>query len=225
MEVKYYLIHGPDKSRAGRMIKEFEDGGLGLDKIQWMVYPNGHEISSELYDSVVEQNPSYSCGVYKPPRSMTKGLTSCVYKHYLCLQDIVKNKYKYSVIMEDNMKFVKGVNIPERVNTYIEQLNFMHPDWEILFDKNYGKNDCETINGTYVYRKSNEITKFGHGGTRCAVFYLLTYDCAKKLYENYIPFNNAPDWWMNDLFRKLNIKSFWADPPMVDIWDHSSTTT
>ena len=45
----------------------------------------------------------------------------------------------------------------------------------------------------------------------------------KYHYEHYLPFNNAPDWWMNDLFRKLNIKSFWADPPAVDIWKHSST--
>jgi hypothetical protein len=33
--------------------------------------------------------------------------------------------------------------------------------------------------------------------------------------ENYIPFNNSPDWWMNDLFRKLNIKSFWVEPTNV----------
>ena len=32
--------------------------------------------------------------------------------------------------------------------------------------------------------------------------------------------------WMNDLFRKLNIKSFWAHPGCVHIEkDHTSTTS
>ena len=58
-----------------------------------------------------------------------------------------------------------------------------------------------------VYKKSNEITKFCHGGSRVAQFYFLNLNCAKKLYENYLPFDNAPDWWMNSLFRKLNYPS------------------
>ena len=54
-------------------------------------------------------------------------------------------------------------------------------------------------------------------------FYLLNLGCAKKLYDNYIPFNNAPDWYMNDLFRKLNIKCFWSEPSVVKVWEHIST--
>ena len=26
---------------------------------------------------------------------------------------------------------------------------------------------------------------------------------AKQLYENFLPFNHAPDMWMNELFRKM----------------------
>jgi hypothetical protein len=46
---------------------------------------------------------------------------------------------------------------------------------------------------------------------------------AKKLLDNYLPFNNAPDWWMNDVFRKVGIKSFWAIPNNVGVWHHVST--
>jgi hypothetical protein len=79
------------------------------------------------------------------------------------------------------------------------------------------------IAGQLVYPKSNVLDNVSFGGTKCACFYVLTLACAKKLLEHYIPFNNAPDWWMNDLFRLINIKSFWAEPSNVGYWQHTST--
>ena len=84
-------------------------------------------------------------------------------------------------------------------------------------------NEVEVKDSIFVYPKSNEITKYCHGSTRLAQFYIINNKCAKKLYDNYIPFNNAPDWWMNDLFRKLNIKSFWSEPSISNIFPHVST--
>jgi GR25 family glycosyltransferase involved in LPS biosynthesis len=135
---------------------------------------------------------------------------------------MVENNYEYGVIMEDNMMFLG--NVPERVNTYIQQLNDIYPEWDILFDNSNGKcTEYDVVCDRYVYPKSNEITHEGHGGTRCAQFYLINKKSAKKLFDNFLPFNHAPDWYMNDLFRKLSIKSFWADPPNVGIWHHTST--
>ena len=44
--------------------------------------------------------------------------------------------------------------------------------------------------------------------TRAAQFYLLNYNSAKKLYENFIPFNHSADMWMNSVIRKLNLKVY-----------------
>jgi hypothetical protein len=90
--------------------------------------------------------------------------------------------------MEDNQFFCG--EIPFHVKLYIKQLNDIYPDWDIIFDSksfNY-KNieESEVKEGIYVYPKSNEITYYGHGGTRLAQFYILTNKCARKLYENYI---------------------------------------
>lgn len=222
MEIKYYLIHGVDKSREPRMKAEFEKAGIDNNTVNWILRPNKDELSVELINQIVVQSYSYSCGVFIPFGSLSKGQISCSYKHYLALKDIVENNYDYAVIMEDNMKFIG--NVPERLSLYIKQLNELYPDWDILFDLNYGKyTENPTSPDILVYPKSNEITNEGHGATRCAQFYLIRNKCARKLYENYLPFNNAPDWWMNDLFRKLNIKSFWAEPPNVDMWEHTST--
>lgn len=140
----------------------------------------------------------------------------------------MKNDYDYGVIMEDNLNFFG--DIPKHVNLYIDQLNTLYPDyWDIIFDSrcyNYKEtNEGTTVNGLYVYPKSNELCVLNRfrGGTRLAQFYILNKKCAKKLYENYLPFNHSPDMWMNDLFRKLNIKSFWSEPSITIFYPHMST--
>lgn len=228
MKTQYYLIHGVDKSRGPRMISEFEKWGVDNKCVKWMLHPNKDEIDENFRKNVLMQNKSYSCGTEYLPDcpNIGNGKVSCTYKHYLCLKDMVENQYDYGVIMEDNQFFCG--NIPDTINMYISQLNELYPDWDIIFDTNwasYSNIDENTVaEGVYVYPKSNSIGKYVHGGTRLAQFYILNQKCAKKLYENYIPFNNAPDWWMNDLFRKLNINSFWSEPSISHVFPHVSTT-
>ena len=179
-----YLIHGVDTSREARMINEFKSAGIDLSGVEWIRHPNKDEITDSLFNQIVNHSPYMSCGVYIPPGNVSRGVASCSFKHYLALEDIINNKYEYAVIMEDNMKFFNGINIPDRLNKYIDQLNSMYPDWDVLFDLNYGISDHVLLEGQYVYPKTNEITQLSLGGTRCAQFYLLRYKCAEKLYEN-----------------------------------------
>jgi GR25 family glycosyltransferase involved in LPS biosynthesis len=229
MNIQYYLIHGVDKQREPRMLEEFKKWNLDNNKVKWILEPNKYNITEDFRKKLLIQEASYTCGTYTYPGcpNINNGQISCTYKHYLCLKDIIENNYEYGVIMEDNQYFCG--DIPVHVDLYIQQLNTMYPDWDIIFDskwlsyKNIEENEVKE--GVFVYPKSNEIGKYVHGGTRLAQFYILTNNCAKKLYENYIPFNNAPDWWMNDLFRKLDIKSFWSEPCISDNFPHISTAT
>ena len=66
----------------------------------------------------------------------------------------------------------------------------------------------ELIKENTIFRNINKIENI-----RIDPSFIKNFDPKKLIYE--IP--------MNDLFRKLNIKSFWADPPAVDIWEHRST--
>ena len=222
--IQYYLIHGVDISRAPRMLNEFNKWGIDSEKVKWLLSPNKNELTPELKKQIVSNIPSYSCGVYMPENGLqlTNGQISCSFKHYLALKDIVKNNYKYSVIMEDNIEFTE--NIPNRVNIYIKQLNELYPEWDIIFDSNWKKyTENITTENIYVYPKNIYINTNDHGGTRCAHFYLLTLECAKKLVNSYLPLNNAPDWRLNDLFREHNIKCYWAEPSIVSVFPHIST--
>lgn len=127
--------------------------------------------------------------------------------------------------MEDSVTF--SGPIPELVQTYINQLrDYYYDDWDIVFDSNWSRfSESPTRSDVLVYPKRNEITPQCHGGTKAAVFYLLTNSCAKRLLENYLPFYDSPDWYMNDLFRKLNIRSYWVDPPAVHVQENHRSGT
>ena len=56
-------------------------------------------------------------------------------------------------------------------------------------------------------------------------FYFVNKKSAKKLYENFIPFNHSADMWMNDVLRKIDAKSFWAEPSLVVSKFNSKTST
>lgn len=227
MQVQYYLIHGVDTSRKQHMIDQFKRVNIDNEKVKWILHPNKDKIDDAFIQKYVMGGISFTCGVIiQAQQDMTKGQIACTYKHFLCLKDILENNHKYAVIMEDNNYIVDDV--PKMIDKYINQLNDLYPNWDILFDCGWHEipvkyTEQPLKQGQIVYPKSNEITKLFHGGTKCAQFYLLNLKCAKKLYEHYIPFNNAPDWWMNDLFRILNIKSFWAEPCNVLYWKHEST--
>jgi GR25 family glycosyltransferase involved in LPS biosynthesis len=226
--IQYYIIHNLEIERKNIMLNEFKKWGFNLDKIKWLNYPNKNDITDDLVDKLIIHPPNdlYFGGKYL---KNSKGIISCTYKHYMALKDIVDNDYDYGVIIEDNIQFKD--NVPNLIQKYIEQLDkYYNDNWDILFEGEMFKYIEKPLQpNILVYPKSNEITYFNnniycHGGTRAATFYLVKKECAKKLIEHYLPFSMAPDWWMNHLFRKLNIKSFWVEPSIVYVQpNHIST--
>jgi GR25 family glycosyltransferase involved in LPS biosynthesis len=200
------------------MEDEFRRNNLDNTKIKWILKPEKNDITDEVKKQVLKPGISECNYNMIDAYNLPSGVIVCTLKHYAALKDIVDNGYDYAVIMEDNMQF-KG-DVSKAVEIYIEQLNRLYPDWDIIFDRD-GCNYTEQLlkEGQLVYAKNIERA----GAAKCAQFYLLTKNCAKKMFENYIPFNQAPDDFMNDLFRKLDIKVFWAEPSNVTSWYHIST--
>ena len=228
MNIQYYLIHGGDPLRKKRMESELKKWSFESDKIKWLLHPNKDELGDDFIKEIVIQEPSISNGRFTEVLTR-KGAIACSYKHYLCLKDIVENNYEFGVIIEDNIYFTE--DFPKNVPTYIEQLNTRYKKWDILFNhydesNNWGVYDYQELKPDIcVYPKSNEINSRCHGGSKSANCYLLTYDCAKKMYENYLPFCNAPCAHMNTLFRQLDIRSFWLEPSSAHYEpNHVSTT-
>lgn len=207
---KYYVIHNLEKYRKDRITSALTSNGVNMNDVTFINYPNKKDLTYKIKKEAVQK------GI-----KIAEGWIAVTYKHYLALKDIVKNSYPYGVIIEDNVARFKN-SIPDRLNMYLDQLP---EDWDIIYDSDwitYQEIFEENVTPEkLVYKKSNEITRnekneiIVHGGTKSAQFYMINLKAAKKLYENFLPFNHAPDMWMNELFRKLDINSFWAEPTFI----------
>jgi GR25 family glycosyltransferase involved in LPS biosynthesis len=224
---KFYVIHNLDKRRKKKILEQLTSNGVATDDIKFINHPNKNELTYEIKKEAVQKNTKINNKVIKD------GWISVSYKHYLALKDIVDNDIEYGVVIEDNVGTI-GQNIYERIDSYMRELP---KDWDIVFESdqrilNYNyTNEGSVNNNKLLYKKNNDITYredgsvILHGGSRSAQFYFLSNSCAKKLYEHYLPFNHAPDMWMNDLFRKLDIKSFWAEPTFIKTEVNHKTST
>ena len=208
--MKYYVIHNLESYRYENIINLLKDSKINIEDVKFINHPNKNELTYSIKKSAVQKNSN-----------LKDGWISCSYKHYLALKDIVENEYEYAVIMEDNIG-VFYENIIDRLEKYKKQLP---SDWDIIFDSVWFDyswlNEEEVTSDKLVYRKSNERTYnkegeiIAHGGTRAAQFYFLKYETAKKIYENFLPFNHSADMWLNEVLRKCNLNSFWSEPSLV----------
>ena len=207
---KYYVIHNLEKYRYENITSLLKKYGVDLDDVVFINHPNKNELTYDIKKKAVQKNSK-----------IKDGWISCSYKHYLALETIVNNQDEFAVIMEDNIgDFFE--NIPTRLNKYLDELP---EDWDVVYDSVWGEyeamNEEAIISNKLIYSKSNKITRnidgkiISHGGTRAAQFYFVNKKSAKKLYENFIPFNHSADMWMNDVLRKIDAKSFWAEPSLV----------
>jgi len=207
---KYYVIHNLEKYRKDRITSALVNNGVDMDDVKFINYPNKRDLTYKIKKESVQK------GI-----KIADGWIAVSYKHYLALKDIVENSYPYGVIIEDNVADFKDI-IPNRLNLYLEQLP---ENWDIVYDSDWISYqeifEEKVIPQKVVYKKSNEITQnendeiIVHGGTKSAQFYMVNLNSAKKLFDNFLPFNHAPDMWMNELFRKLDINSFWAEPTFI----------
>lgn len=187
------------------MEHQFKTYGIPPEDVTWITYPNKTDF---IPDVCINDR-------------LTKGQIACTYKHYLALKDIVENNHELAVILEDNIEF-RG-NVPSAIERY---LNDLPQDWNAVFDSDFLgfkyiegpiHSDCS------VYLKSNQKSQQCHGSSKGAHFILLNLKTAKLLYDHFLPFDNVTDHYYNSLFRKLDMKVYWAEPPNVHKINRPST--
>ena len=204
--MKYYLIHGLDRKRRIFMEVQLRHSGILKNEVTWINHPNKDDPLPE--------------GICSNP-NLTLGQIAITYKHYLALKDIVENKYTSAVIMEDNIEFLSSV--PAKINEYLSQLP---EDWDLVFDSDFfGWRFIESQikSEQLVYKKKREETSQCHGASKGAHFYLVNFKAAQKLLDQFIPFDNVSDHLLNDLIRKLELNTYWADPPNIHKIQRAST--
>ena len=220
INLKFYVIHNLEKKRYENTIYLLKNSGVNIADVTFINHPNKNELTYKIKKKAVQKKSK-----------IKDGWISCSYKHYLALEQIVNNKDELAVIMEDNIgEFYEPIY--ERISKYLEELP---EDWDVLYDSVWGDYKLlaeeEVVEKRLVYTKNNQLTRddngkiISHGGTRAAQFYLLNYESALKLYENFLPFNHSADMWMNDVLRKIDAKSYWSEPSLVVSKFNKKTST
>ena len=209
MKTKYYLINGVDRSRDEFMKNQFDKAKIKQEDVLWIKSHNKNELTNTLINKI-----------YIKKEDLKLGEISCTYKHYLALKNIVENNIEIGIIMEDNIEFNTN-NFPKKLNNYLEQLP---NDWDILFEGDTLKYiEKKTRSDLLIYKKKNEVTSQCHGGTNAANCYIIPLKTAKLFYNDFLPFNNVIDHYMNNLLRKYNLNSYWVVPPVVHRLRRKST--
>jgi len=222
MNIQYYLIHNGEEYRKEHKLKNFKEVNMNMDKLKWILKPNKVDITAEIRYNYLEKSQEVH-------NIVNNGQLACTIKHYLAIKDIVENNYEYGVVLEDNMEIKDDIN--KWIKIYIDQLNEMYPDWDIIFDNDahFGEPlrymEGEIKEGIYVYPKSNEFREYARGSVKLAQCYLINQKGAKRLYEKMFPFTEVIDHHYANVFLKYNFNVYWAEPSNIRRWEHESTAT
>jgi hypothetical protein len=206
-KIRYYIIHNCDPMRKERMDKQLARVGIPENDTLWMNHPNRDELTPELISTFVDSSAS----------QMKKGQISCTYKHYMSMKHFLTTDADIAVIIEDNNQILEDV--PTKMRAYLKEL----PEgWDACFD--FGVRCCPyteqpVVPDRLIYPKSNVFP----GSTRCASFYFMSRSCVEKLVPLFSPVRIVVDWWLNELFRKIDARVFWVEPSNVTEWPHTST--
>ncbi len=145
------------------------------------------------------------------PRYLSKGEIACGVTHILIYKHIIDNNIKNAIIFEDDVILYDNfVNIDKILEELPSDYHtcFLNDafGWTVEnYKHNYFKS-MEYIPGKNVYKM---------GCSKCADSFLISYEGAKLLYNNIIPFCLPIDWMHNPIYINNNMNVYWAQPALT----------
>jgi GR25 family glycosyltransferase involved in LPS biosynthesis len=164
----------------------------------------------EIYDK--ERIPPLLSQMFSP--KLRDSLVSLICKHLHAFKQIALN-HEYALILEDDA--ILCDNFFSQLDLFMKQL----PD---DFDAFFIGRGCNLFvpqsvqqPGKYVYLKRNESGHWNVGGSsRCTEAFILSSKAATRLVNTVFENVEMPcDFLLNELFRKHNMKVYWAEPTLV----------
>lgn len=134
-------------------------------------------------------------------------------KHHHIYKEIYNN-HDYALILEDDSVFVEDFH-----NLLKRCVSELPKNWDTIFIGDCCNLHLPSNKDQLIYLKSNEYVDTCAGSSRGTGAYLLSKQGAQKLLlelqENKEKIFLPVDWWLCDVFRKYNMKSYWSEPVLV----------
>jgi len=127
---------------------------------------------------------------------------SLALKHCFIIKDALKYNYNSIMIFEDDVRLIDS--FIEDYNSYKNQLPL---DWDLFF---FG-----TCCNLHIHSIIKNINVYKTNTSRCCHAYSISNSGLKKIEKKINSINDAIDWYYNYIIPKLNLNTFWSEPPIA----------
>lgn len=205
---KVFVTHyKPLKERKGNIENLMTFHNIEFD---WVDGEPDRDYIANFYDNTPEgwrkraENEMYS----NPPsrKQMKESEISLLFKHVEVYKKIVKEKIQTTLVLEDDVLFIKN---------FSEQFNFnlrtTPSDWDFVYigsGCNLRIDNNRLQQGQVAYIKE-------HPASKCTDSYLITYEAAKKILNSIERFAMPIDFELNYQMWLHDMNVYWWEPPVV----------
>lgn len=165
--------------------------------IKWILDFDKEDIN---YDNLTKEYPKILDTMNMFNRKMSKSEISLCLKHLEVFRDVVENDYKNVVVFEDDIILVDDFDV--KLNQYMKQLP---QDYDI-----YWIGSCCDLHAP----SQPDFHVYPAQSSRCTHAYMISNQGCRKMLTlvNYLNF--PIDWYFNFVIKNLNLKNYWAEPPL-----------
>jgi len=212
MEIQGYILHvkGSD-DRYKHMLSQIK--GLSIP-FKFVLEGDQEDLTREI----ISKN-------FKDGMACVSGASSCTYKHFLSLRDMIKNKIPYGLIFENDVflgkNFEKSVfkALAEIKGREIRNFYLSLEDSFLKFVKGSARKKGQTV---YKVEKGEYG---GHNGynTRAAGAYIVDLEAAKNIIKE-VDSNKCglvSDWFFTHCVSKGIISLYWLHPTIASQGSHN----
>jgi hypothetical protein len=140
-----------------------------------------------------------------PPRKLKDSETSLLFKHYLALKKIVREKYPVTLLLEDDVLF--SDNFSEIFNN---NLKSTPDDWDYIFPGS----GCQLRIPRLLLEKDKIAYLKTHPATKCTDSIIIKLDAAKKILKTFDSWQLPADWEYNHQLHHHDLNVYWWEPPV-----------
>ncbi len=193
--IQTYVIHVASEIQRRKSIEKELDG-------------KGFEVSFILDGDISTLNASRLNTFFSGKMKSAKATTSCAFKHILAYQDILKNKYPFALILEDDIRFYDNIHLLHSILDEIKDRD-LH-DFIVSLEDSRLK---------YIPRSKRQKGRllYVENSGRMTGAYLIDFAGAKRIldYTKTKKMRAPIDWFHNECIAEKVISMFWAQPPIA----------
>tara|TARA_R110002051_G_scaffold324514_1_gene422105 strand:- start:833 stop:1441 length:609 start_codon:yes stop_codon:yes gene_type:complete len=144
-------------------------------------------------------------------RRLEDGHASLGCKHIQAYKDIVFNRYKSSLILEDDV--ILCDSFEEKFNLFLSQTP---SDWDFIY---IGSACGLRVDWCEVNPEQSAYKRY-HPASKCTDSYCIKLEAAEKILETIIPFSCPIDFELNYQMELHNMNVYWWEPTLVEQGSH-----